>query len=85
MIMPIEVPIRIMGIPATAFVKRCEFHKGSHAAIDPDSYYDNYELDYLILDLKGRPAGWLQDKLDKNPDERDSVEKTIIDEYKNYE
>lgn len=77
---PKDIPIRIKGIPAIAKVFKCEFHKGDSNAMNPDDYYDTWDLDCHILDRKGYRADWLEEKLVMDDDLRNEVEKNIIEE-----
>ena len=77
---PKDIPMRIGGIPAIVKVFDYSFHRGNSNAMDPDSYSDSHDLDYVILDTNGRRARWLERKLAEYDNLRDYVEKEIIEE-----
>tara|TARA_R110000868_G_C10712251_1_gene750051 strand:- start:330 stop:596 length:267 start_codon:yes stop_codon:yes gene_type:complete len=58
---------RIAGIPCQIGVLNYmyvpPFSKDPHRCETPDEYYGYSEVDYTILDRKGRPAAWLQRKI----------------------
>lgn len=82
MMLPMTVYITVERIPAKAKVMNCKYSKGNYKANNPEDYFDHYELDYELLDRKGYPAPWLQEKLDKDPNIQDNVENQIIEEIK---
>ncbi len=59
--------IRIAGIPAIARVTHYVNTRGNYSsqAMDPDEYYGFKELEFDVLDSRGRPAKWLERKLER--------------------
>jgi hypothetical protein len=62
-----QIEIRIAGIPALAgithFVHVPPFSGSSHMCDSSDDYYGYTEVEWDVLDRKGRPAPWLEKKL----------------------
>jgi hypothetical protein len=76
-----EIETRVAGIPCIVGVVEYNCVKGSysyHAASDWD-YYGYTDLDYVILDRRGRPAAWLERKLDD--DMRADIEREIAEYF----
>jgi hypothetical protein len=61
-----EIESRVAGIPCIIGVIEFSSHSGSYSYNAPsDLDYCGYtELEYDILDRRGRPAAWLERKLD---------------------
>lgn len=60
-----ELPARIAGIPCLIGVKQCLVVPGDPATWDSDWDYHGYDdIDYDVLDRRGRSAPWLQRKVD---------------------
>lgn len=77
-----EIEHRVAGIPCLIGVIDYSHTKGSysyHADSDMD-YYGYTECDWEILDRRGRPAPWLQKKVDAK--EEDSINDAINDYMK---
>lgn len=73
---------RVDGIPCLVGVESFYIEPGSHsfhAASDWD-YHGYAEMEYDILDRRGRPAPWLEKKLDKFS--RQEIECLIKDNYR---
>ena len=62
-----QIEIRIAGIPALAgithFVHVPPFRGSPHMCNSSDDYYGYTEIEWDVLDRKGRPAPWLEKKL----------------------
>lgn len=79
-----EVPTRIAGIPCLIGVTYYLKVSGSPYA-DNDWDYKGYtDSDWIVLDTKGRPAPWLEKKVDEKEADRINL---LIDKYmeENYE
>jgi len=77
-----ELPTRVSGIPCLVGVTSYYHAEGSfsfHAA-SSDDYYGYTDMSWEILDRKGRPAPWLEKKLDKFA--RQDIERLIKDSYR---
>ena len=75
-----EFESRVAGIPCIIGVTHYVSVKGSYsynAASDMD-YYGYTECDFVVLDRRGRPAPWLERKLD------DRMESDIEQEIAEY-
>lgn len=64
----LEFETRIAGIPAmigvTYFHNQPPWRGSAHTAPSDLDYYGYFELEYDVLDRRGRPAPWLERKLD---------------------
>lgn len=76
-----EIDARVAGIPCQIGVTQFERHAGSMSYNAPSDldFYGYTEMDYEILDRRGRPAAWLERKLDKS--ERSDIEYLISDYF----
>jgi hypothetical protein len=76
-----EIDSRVAGIPCRIGVT--EFNRtGGSYSYNADSdidYYGYTEMDFEVLDRRGRPAAWLERKLDKT--ERADIEYLISDYF----
>lgn len=74
-----EIDARIAGIPCLIGVLAFSHTPGTYSrnADCPDDYYGSIESDWVVLDRRGRPAAWLERKLDDNA--RSDVESRIFD------
>lgn len=57
------VNTRISGIPATLDVHRATYTAPNHRADSDWDYYGGWTIEYTICDSKGRPAPWLEAKV----------------------
>jgi len=75
-----EIDSRISGIPCLIGVTEFKQVKGSYSySADSDMDYRGYtEVDFEVLDRRGRPAAWLERKLDSLG--RTHIEDLIIEE-----
>jgi len=76
-----KIESRVAGIPCIIGVMNYTKVRGSfsrNAASDMD-YYGYCESEWEVCDRRGRPAPWLERKL--NQSERDRIEQTIIDYF----
>lgn len=76
------ISARIGGIPCTIDIVRFE-HKApnySYSAETDMDFYGYTIIDYRVLDRRGRPAPWLERKMDEK--EREALERYIT-EYLN--
>ena len=74
------VDVTARGIPCLANVKHYAFFKGRGFYADSDwDAEDHLELDFDIVDRRGRPAAWITDKMtDKD---WEYVEEQILQHY----
>ena len=74
-----ELDARVAGIPCLIGVINYERHKGSMSYNAPSDldYYGWTEVEFDVLDRRGRPAAWLERKLDAA--ERADIEELICD------
>jgi hypothetical protein len=84
-----EIPARVSGIPCLIGVEHYQCtppHRGSPYSCDSDwDYYGYTECDWRILDRRGRPASWLEQKLTHQDRERIKEEiNAHFDEEKEY-
>jgi hypothetical protein len=76
-----EIETRVAGIPCIIGVTYFNSVRGSysyHAASDLD-YYGYTECDFDVLDRRGRPAAWLERKMDDNM--RSRIEQEIAEYF----
>lgn len=74
----VEIETRVRGIPCVVgVVYYFKARPNPYASNDWD-YYGYASRDYIILDRKGYPAAWLEDKMTK--EDYAKVDK-IVDEY----
>ena len=73
------VPVRIAGIPAAVRVTRHVRVRGSFSRNAPSDldYYGYTEIEWDVLDRRGRPAAWLERKL--TDDDRSRIEQEIVE------
>lgn len=73
------IETRIAGIPCKINVKLFERVQGSYSRYEESAqdYYGWTELDWDVLDRRGRPAPWLERKL--TADEIRRIESEIIE------
>lgn len=75
-----QIETTVAGIPCLAVVTH--FHQqppwrgGAHTAPSDVDYYGYVECDFRICDRRGRPAGWLEKKMDAQDVERITEEIT---------
>lgn len=76
-----EIDARVGGMPAKIGVTHFLSERGSYSYNAPSDmdYYGYTEMEYEVLDRRGRPAAWLERKLDK--DERADIEYLISDYF----
>ncbi len=79
-----NIESRVAGIPCLIQVDRCLVEKGNYSrmAETPDEYYGVCEIEFTVLDRRGRPAPWLEKKL--TDDDTDRIENQIL-EYRDDE
>lgn len=77
-----ELPTRVSGIPCLVGVTSYYQAEGSYSfhAASSDDYYGYIDMSYEILDRKGRPAPWLEKKLDEYA--RQDIERLIKANYR---
>lgn len=76
-----EIDVRIAGIPAKLGILHFEVVVGSFSYDAPsDLDYRGYiDIDYDVLDRNGRPAKWLEKKIDDDIERE--LRETIIEFY----
>lgn len=74
-----EIEARVAGIPCLIGVT--DFHRTSgsyvYSAPSDHDYCGTVEVSFDVLDRRGRPAAWLERKLDAT--EREDIEELICD------
>lgn len=73
-----EFDHRIAGIPCRVGVTACSHKPGTYSsrAETPEEYYGETEMDWSILDRRGRYAPWLERKMTQK--ESDAIESIIM-------
>ena len=70
----------ISGIPCqigvTHFFRQAPWRGSAHTCPSSDDYYGITEMEYDVLDRRGRPAEWLERKMTYA--DRESIEEAII-------
>ena len=76
-----EIDARVAGIPCLIGVTEYSHTSGSYSYNAPSDhdYYGYTEVDFEVLDRRGRPAAWLERKLNK--EERADIEYLISDYF----
>ena len=76
-----RVEIRAAGIPAlagiTAYDYQPPFRGSPYLCACSDDYYGHDEIEWEILDRRGRPAPWLERKLSKG--EREEITSHLLE------
>lgn len=70
--------VRIKGIPASVDVHSAKYSRPDPKADSDWDFYGGWSLDYTICDQRGRPAPWLENKL--NYSDLEEIERQIIEE-----
>ncbi len=61
-----DIETRIKGIPALVRVHHAR-HLAPNLNADNDiDYYGGWDLEYTVCDRNGRPAAWLENKMNTN-------------------
>ena len=76
-----QVESRVAGIPCLIEVTHYFNEPGSASACNPWDYYGYTEIEFNVLDRRGRRAEWLERKLTRKDEER--IENEIIDAINN--
>lgn len=76
-----ELDSRVAGIPCRIGVIEYERHRGSFSYNAPSDldYHEYTEMDFDVLDRRGRPAAWLERKLNKS--DRMDIECLITEHF----
>lgn len=75
----VDVEIRACGIPCIARVTRHFVKKPDPSCKDSDMDFMGYtELEYDILDRRGRPAPWLERKVDAVRGAREAIDEQVL-------
>jgi hypothetical protein len=74
-----DIDVRVCGIPAIARVLHYRPYEPAYRRGHPDNWEPASppEIDFEILDRRGRPARWLERKLTER--ERERIERELID------
>lgn len=77
-----EIEARVAGIPCLIGVTTFNHYRGSYSySADSDLDYHGYtEVEFDVLDRRGRPAAWLERKLDALG--REEIESLIVEELR---
>jgi hypothetical protein len=80
-----EFKARVCGIPCVIRVTYWEPYQPAIIRADPGDSHppEGGDGEWEILDSRGRPAPWLQSKLDKDPDEQDRVSGLVYNYMEN--
>ena len=74
---------KVCGIPCQIQVDVCNIVKGNPSTWDSDmDFYGYEEIEFTILDSRGRKADWLFAKAEKTNGEIERIEGEIIQHYK---
>lgn len=78
-----QIESRVAGIPCIIQTGRISISQGNHSpqAETPDEYYGHCDIEFDVLDRRGRPAPWLERKL--TADITADIETQILEELKN--
>lgn len=78
-----QIESRIDGIPCLIDTGYIHVTKGTYSlqAETPSEYYGECEIEFAVLDRRGRPAPWLERKL--TDDIISDIETQILKEYEN--
>jgi hypothetical protein len=76
-----EFNARVCGIPCIINVTYWDSYQPAIIRADPGDSHpsEGGDGEWEILDSRGRPAPWLQRKLDKDPDEQDRVSGLVFE------
>jgi hypothetical protein len=74
-----DIDVRVCGIPAIARVLHYRPYEPAYRRGHPDNWEPASppEIDFEILDRRGRPARWLERKLTER--ERERIERELIE------
>ncbi len=76
-----QVPVRARGIPALAGITYYDYQppfRGSPYLCDcSDDYYGHEEVEWDLLDRRGKPAPWLDRKLSKA--DREGITRELLE------
>ena len=74
-----EIESRVAGIPCLIGVSHFDCVRGSYSYNAPSDmdYYGYTEIEWDVLDRRGRPAAWLERKL--TDDDRQRIEQEIAE------
>lgn len=77
---PLIIDTTICGIPAQVRVTHYLSLPGNFSSMaeTPDEYYGARELDFDVLDRRGRDAPWLERKMHATKGEFDRVERAVF-------
>lgn len=77
--MSTQFEVRVAGIPAQVRVDRFLRVKGSHSRNAPSDldFHGYTEVDFTILDRRGRPAPWLEWKM--TDAEKDRINNLVVE------
>lgn len=70
---------RVCGIPCLIEVISCVVVKGNSWADNHDDYHGYAEVEFDVLDGRGRPAPWLSRKMSLS--DRNDVESEILERH----
>jgi len=70
---------RLAGIPCLIGVRMCKKYPPNPKADNPDDYYGYCDVDYDILDSKGKPAAWLEKKATKS--DHDDIFNRVVEVF----
>lgn len=73
-----KIESRVAGIPCLIRVVNVQVKKGSYSpsAVDPDEYHGYTDIEFDVLDRRGRDAPWLANKL--TDADRDRIDAEIL-------
>ena len=76
-----QVPVRARGIPALAGITYYDYQaplRGSpYLCACSDDFYGHEELEWVILDRRGKPAPWLDRKLTQA--DREEITRALLE------
>ena len=76
---PVDIDVRVQGIPCIAHVTSATAGYPARLSGPPEDCYEaeGPEVEYTILDRRGRPAPWLDRKVTDH--DRQLIEEKILD------
>jgi hypothetical protein len=83
--MDIEIESRVAGIPCLIRLGRVDITQGTYSpqADNQDEYFGHTDIEFEVLDRRGRHAPWLERKL--TDDNTSDIEQQLLKEIEAYD